>query len=397
MRYASRTQWSGGNPATASAWDTHQVAVEMMERGEKAILLTVGDTDFDTPKNVVAAANDSLRQGRTHYTGSAGEFSLRDAIARRHSATRGQPVSADQVVVTIGAQNALLTAAFCIVEAGDEVIVPEPMYTTYPGTIALAGAHVVSVASPAEKRFHPQIDLIAAAITPRTKAIFLATPNNPTGAVYTAEELRGIAILCQKHDLWLVSDEVYGDLIYEGIHVSPASLPGMAERTITIGSLSKSHAMAGWRLGWMVAPRELTGHAERLTGYITYGIPTFVQDAAIVALETAPHGVPEMKAAYLERRRRFCDRLDQIPGMTCHRPEGGMFVMLDIRATGLSAYDFAMGLVREQAVAVLPADGFGPSAAGYLRINLGAPDHDLDEAATRISSFALDLSGVTPG
>lgn len=386
MRYASRIHQMTGKES--KAWDIHFMAAEKRACGERIILLTVGNTDFPSPEPAVAAVHDSLAAGRTQYGPSAGGRPIREAIARRHASKTGQAIDADQVIVTIGAQNALLTAALCLVEPGDQVIVPEPMYATYPGTIAAAGGVIISIRSPVTNRFHPLINEIEAAIGPRTRAIFLATPNNPTGAVYTREELSAIGALCRKHDLWLVSDEVYGELVYEVRHVSPSVLPGMAERTITIGSLSKSHAMAGWRLGWMIGPQELVSHAGQVAICSTYGTPTFLQDAAVVALEQFPHGFPEMQTAYRRRRDRLCDWIEEVPVLSCHRPEGGMFVMLDARATGLSANDFARGLILEESVAILPADAFGDSATGYLRISLGVADSEIDEAALRLSRYA---------
>lgn len=389
MRYASRIHQMTGK--ASEAWDIHFMAAEKRACGERIILLTVGNTDFPSLEPAVATVQDSLLAGRTHYSPSAGCRPIREAIARRHASKTGQTIDADQVIFTIGAQNALFTAALCLVEPGDQVMVPEPMYATYPGTIAAAGGEIISIRSPAKNRFHPLINEMEAAIGPRTRAIFLATPNNPTGAVYTREELSAIAALCRKYDLWLVSDEVYSELVYEGRHVSPSVLPGMAERTITIGSLSKSHAMAGWRLGWMFGPQELANHAGQLAICSTYGTPTFLQDAAVVALEQFPDGIPELQAAYRRRRDRLCDWMEAAPVLSCHRPEGGMFVMLDARAAGLSAYDFAKGLLLQEGVAILPADAFGDSASGHLRISLGVADAELDEAALRISRYAKRL------
>lgn len=389
MRFASRIQ--PASPSQRSSWDIHDVALDMMAEGEDVIVLTVGDSDFASPTAAIEAVADSLARGRTYYTAPAGDEPLRTTIARHQSKLNGREIAADQVIVTVGAQNALLIAAMCLLDPGDEVIVPEPLYSTYPGTLGLAGARTVTVASPAANGFHPPITSIAAAVTPRTKAIFLATPNNPTGAVYSQDELRQIADICKAHDLWLVSDEVYAGIVFEGRHVSAGSLADIAERTVTIGSLSKSHAMAGWRLGWMVAPLALARHAERVSTWVTFGIPTFIQDAAVVALETQPLGMPELKAAYARRRRLFCDRLMNVPGVVPQWPEGGMFVMLDVRGSGISAYDFAMGLVREERVAVVPADDFGPSALGYLRVNLGAADAVIEEAAARIARYAFAL------
>lgn len=389
MRFASRMK--PATPSQRSSWDIHDVALEMMGKGDDVIVLTVGDSDFASPKAAVDAVGEALARGRTYYTAPAGDPPLRAAIARQQSAMIGREIAPDQVVVTVGAQNALLIAALCLLDPGDEVIVPEPLYSTYPGTLALAGARTIAVASPAENGFHPPAASIAAAVTPRTKAIFLATPNNPTGAVYSQDELRQIGDICKKHDLWLVSDEVYSGIVYEGRHFSAGRLIDIAERTAIIGSLSKSHAMAGWRLGWMVAPPALARHAAKVSTWITFGIPTFIQDAAVVALETQPEGMPELKEAYARRRRLFCDRLMNVPGLVPHWPEGGMFVMLDVRGSGVPAYEYAMGLVREKRVALVPADDFGASAQGYLRVNLGAADELIEEAALRIAEYAFAL------
>lgn len=389
MRYASRIQQIAHK--ISKAWDIHHIAADKRARGEPIILLTVGDTDFASPETAVTAVHDGLAAGRTKYGPGAGTPPTREAIARRHARKTGQVIDADQVIVTSGAQNALLTAALCLVDPGDQVLVPEPMFTTYPATIAAAGGEITSIQSPAKNCFHPLINEMEAAIGPRTCAIFLTTPNNPTGAIYTMEELLAIAALCEKHDLWLVSDEVYGDFAYERPHVSPSILPGMADRTLVIGSLSKSHAMAGWRLGWMIAPRELAHYASQLATYSTYGIPTFLQDAAVVVLEQFPHGLPELHTAYRRRRDRLCRQIEALPFLSCHRPEGGMFVMLDVRATGLSAYDFARRLLFEEGVAVLPADAFGDSTIGFLRISLGVADVEIDEAALRLSRYVQRL------
>jgi arginine:pyruvate transaminase len=394
MRYASRTRGTAGKES--ATWETHDIATEMLARGEDAILLTIGDTDFPTPPIIVEAAHQSLLRGRTHYSSSSGEKSLRETIARRQQEKTGRTVEADQVVVTQGAQNALMTAALCLLDVGDSVIVPEPLYSTYRGTIEIAGGELIEVGCPPETEFHLPLDRIAAAVTPRTKAIFLATPNNPTGAVYHRDELNALAKICCQNDLWLVSDEVYCDLVYEGEHVSPVTLPGMAERTVTIGSLSKSHAMAGWRLGWLVGPRQMAARAASIANCNSYGIPTFIQDAAVLALETFPAGVPALRQTYARRRERVGDALNLIPMLAARQPEGGMFIMVDVKGTGLSAGEFADTLVRETGVALLPADGFGSSAAYYLRMNLGVADEVLEEAVRRISAFTLRLRNARP-
>jgi arginine:pyruvate transaminase len=389
MEYANRVARLAGE--AANAWQIHTIADARKNAGQDIIMLSIGDTDFASPDIVVEEAYASLKKGRTNYANCSGIEPLRQAIAERHSRKTGLQTTASQVVVTQGAQNALFNVAQCLIDPGCEVIVPEPMYVTYPATIEGAGANLVKIESRAENNFHPTVDDIKNAITEKTRAIFLATPNNPTGAVYTVKELEGIAQLCRAHDLWLVSDEVYGDLTYDQDHASPMTLPDMLDRTVVISSLSKSHAMAGWRLGWAIVPEELALHMDRLALCSTYGTPTFIQDAAIVAISELPMGIIGMKAKYEQRIKKFCSYLDGLQGLSCRQPEGGMFAMLDVRESGLSSYDYAMKLLNDQGISTLPADAFGPSAKGFLRINLGANDSLLDEAATRIEAFQADL------
>jgi arginine:pyruvate transaminase len=386
MRYAPFVQRVAGEGA--EAWNIHMAAEARVAKGEDILVLTIGDSDFPTPTSVAEAAKAAIDAGRTKYMAMQGEPALRRIIAARHERLTGVPTRPGQVVVTPGAQTALLGAGLCLYGTGDEVIAPEPMYATYPATLRAGGASLVTVPSPPETGFHPNPDAIAAAVTERTRAIVLTTPNNPTGAVFSREELEAITEICLRHDLWVISDEVYETLCYGRPHVCPASLPGMAERTVVLGSLSKSHAMAGWRLGWTIAPGDLPLHICRFAMCNTFGVPGFVQDAAIEALTSLPDAIPEMHAAYQDRAARLVARLDQVPGLTCRHPEGGMFAMIDIRALGISAYAFAESLLSERNVAVLPADGFGPSAAGHIRVNLGTPDAVFDEALTRIAAHA---------
>ena len=329
MRYASRVAGLAG--AEAAAWDIHHLALERRARGEDIILLSVGDPDLPTPTPIVGRAKASLDAGRTHYADVTGQADLRAAIAASHRRRSGLAVDPAQVVVLAGAQSALFAACQCVLEPGDEVIVPEPMYVTYPATVAAAGASLVRVPLRAERGFHLDLEALAAAVTPRTRAILLNSPHNPTGAVMTRHELEVVAQLCRRHDLWLISDEVYASLVFEGEHVVPAGLPGMAERTVTICSLSKSHAMTGWRLGWLIGPTDLARHVGLLALCMLYGSPAFIQDAAVEAL-THEHGeVAAMHERYRRRRDAVCRRLAGLPGLACTRPKGGMFVMLDVR------------------------------------------------------------------
>lgn len=389
MRFSSLVERIGGEGA--AAWDVHVRAVERQRRGEDVIVLSVGDPDFDTPAQITAAAIESLRRGRTHYMPIIGEPELRRAIAERHARASGQKVGAENVAVLAGAQCALFCAALCILDAGDEIIIPEPMYVTYEAVMGAAGARIVTVPLPAARDFALDPRDIAAAITPRTRAILINSPHNPTGAVVRRREWEAVAELCRRHDLWLLSDEVYASLIFEGEHVSPGSLPGMADRTVTINSLSKSHAMTGWRLGWAIAPEPLIPHIANLALCMLYGCPGFVQDAGLAALSSDDAEVAGMRDTYRARRDLVHRRLAQVDGLGCHLPAAGMFVMVDIRGTGLNAYQFSDGLLDAEGVSVLPGEAFGPSAAGHVRLSLGTPEPVLEEACRRIVAYAAGL------
>ena len=376
---------------SARVWDIHYLARERQEAGEDVILLTVGDPDFDTPPAIIDEAGRSMRRGRTRYGPTAGDPLLREAIARHHEQLTAQPVSAENVVVFAGAQSALFSCALCIADPGDEIAVFEPRYVTYGGVIDTPGAVRVDVplAAPQGFRFDP--DALGRAVTPRTRAVLLNTPHNPTGLVAAREELEAIAAIAKRHDLWVLSDEVYASLTYDAEHIAIASLPGMAERTVTINSLSKSHAMQGWRLGWAVGPRPLARHLTHLVVSMVFGTPPFTQDAALFALTHEIAEVEAMERAYRARRDLVCARLNDCPGLSCQWPLGGMYALVDVRGTGLCDNDFAWGLLDTEGVSVLPTETFGASAAGYVRVSLTAPEAVLEEACDRIERYARSL------
>jgi arginine:pyruvate transaminase len=272
------------------------------------------------------------------------------------------------------------------------VILPEPIYGPYAGVIGATGARMVNVPLRAENGFHPDLDSLARAVTPRTRVIWINSPHNPTGAVFTADEIAGIAALCRERDLWLVSDEVYEDLTFVRPHVSPWSLPDMADRTIVVSSLSKSHAMAGFRFGWVIGPPALSNHLFDLLLCMYFGGPAFIQDGALAALGDELPEVAALREAYRRRADLLVRILADAPNCRANPPEGGMFVLFDVRSTGLGAEDFAQGLLERENVALLPCDGFGPNAVGHLRIALTAPDPRLEEAGRRIVRFAGTLT-----
>ncbi len=389
MHYSSLVDRIAGEGA--EAWEIHARAGERLRQGDDVILLSIGDPDFDTPAPIVDAAVASLRSGRTHYTASLGDRALRGAVADHHVRLTGQRVTAENVAIVPGAQCGLFSAAHCVLEAGDEVIGADPAYVTYEGVVASAGAKFVRVPLESARRFHLDPEAVVAAVTPRTRALLLNTPHNPTGAMITPTELRALEKIALEHDLWVISDEVYAEMTFEQPHAAPAGLPRLAERCITVSSLSKSHAMTGWRLGWVVGPEKLIGHLDHLLGCMLYGSPPFIQDAAIRALQHDGDGLEEMKAAFLRRRDLVCAALGPVPGLGCPKPEAGMFVMLDIRPTGLSANAFANALLDREGVSLLPGEGFGPAAAGHVRLSLSAPEDSLEEACRRIARFVRAL------
>jgi arginine:pyruvate transaminase len=392
MRYSALTQRIDGDGT--AAWKIHDRALELREQGVDVLLLSVGDPDFDTPLPIVHAAIDSLLAGDTHYSDVRGTRTLRSSIASRHQRRSGQEVDADHVIVLPGAQCAVYSVAQCLLDPGDEVIVAEPMYVTYEGVFGACGASVVPVAVRPENGFRVEPADVAALITPKTRVILLNSPNNPSGASLSLKSWQALSALCVRHDLWLISDEVYSDLLYEGEHISPASLPGMAERTATLNSLSKSHAMSGWRVGWMIGPKVLAEHLMHLSLCMLFGIPDFVQKAAQVALDKDLPEVALMREEYRQRRDLVCARLSGCPGIRPIKPDGGMFVMVDVRQTGLGAQDFAERLLEMYGVSVLAGEAFGPSAAGHIRIGLVVDQVRLADACARIASCAAELLQV---
>jgi arginine:pyruvate transaminase len=371
----------------AEAWEIHYLGRQARDRGEDAIVLSVGDPDFATPQPIIDSAVSALQRGDTHYSAIAGKQPLREAIARDFSARCGLACDPSQVHVFGGTQNALFAASLCLLEKGDEVIALEPMYISYEATLGIGGATLIRVAQPAEQDFRPQAALIATAITPATRAIVVTTPNNPTGVVMTADELQAIADLAIAHDLWVIADEVYTDLIFEGEHHSIAALPGMAERTITINSLSKSHAMTGWRVGWAISPSLLEPHFNNLSLCMLYGLAGFIQEAAITALTEQREASAAMRDIYLARRELVCDALAAADRLNVLKPQAGMYVMADVRAYGMTSDEFSRALWAEQMVSVLDGRAFGHSADGWVRISFTLSEQELREGCRRIVEF----------
>jgi len=390
MRFSTLTERVAGRGA--GAWAVHHDAMRVRAAGGDVIMLTVGDPDQAPPEALIEATVTALREHHTGYAPIIGYPALREAIALRHAARTGQPCTADNVVIVPGAQGGLYCALQCLAGPGDEVIALEPIYATYEAVIGASGARMVTVPLRRDTGFHPDLDALANAVTPCTRIIWINSPHNPTGAVFAASEIAAIAALCRRHDLWLVSDEVYEDLAFARPHVSPWSLPEMAERTVVISSLSKSHAIPGFRFGWIIGPPALQRHLANLLLCMLYGSPGFIQAGALAALRRELPEVAALRADYQARAALLCGILAEAPNCQVTPPEGGMFVFFDIRGIGLGAQEFAQKLLEREGVAVLPGDGYGASAAGHLRIALSAPEARLEEAGRRIVRFAQRLA-----
>ncbi|MBS7561417.1 aminotransferase class I/II-fold pyridoxal phosphate-dependent enzyme [Pseudomonas sp. RC4D1] len=392
MRYSPFVQRISGE--SVSAWDIHYAAIEARGRGEDVIVLSVGDPDFATDARISAAASAALEQGDTHYTHVLGRPALREAIAAKQRRLLGIDVSADNVALVAGAQNGLFATCLCLFGSGDEVLVPEPMYLTYEACVHASGAQIACVQQPAANGFRLTAAALEAALTDKTRGIALATPCNPTGNVYSREELEAVAEVARKHDLWVISDEVYGQLTYDREHLSIASMPGMAERTVILNSLSKTHAMTGWRVGWVIAPPALVGHLDNLLLCMLYGLPGFIQEAALKALELDEEVIGSAREVYRRRRDLVVAGLKPVQLLDCREPEAGMFMLVDVRRTGLSSMDFAWQLFRATGVSVLDAQAFGASAEGFVRISFTVADDVLKDACQRIAGFVETLGAT---
>ncbi|MBV9696875.1 MAG: pyridoxal phosphate-dependent aminotransferase [Gammaproteobacteria bacterium] len=372
----------------ADAWRVHYEAVAARERGADVIILSVGDPDLDTPAEVTARAVAALKSGDTHYVPAAGRGALRAAIAAAHARRSGQAVGAEHVVCLAGAQNALFVASLCLADPGDEVITFEPLYPTYPATIEVSGARLVR--APATEACRPDLDALERLLSPRSRAIFWATPNNPSGVILSDAELSRIGALAQRHDLWLVSDEVYAGLAPQGrVPSLAAQLP---ERVVTVGSLSKSHAMTGWRAGWLIGPPRLAQYAEQLAMCMLFGLPGFIQEAALVALANAPAAEAQVREYCRLRRERLAAGVRDIAGVRALEPEAGMFMLLDVAGTGLTGEAFTQQLYAAEGVAVMDGAAFGRATAHCVRVCFAVEEAALAEACARLRRFCAALA-----
>ena len=372
----------------ARAWDITDRAVQMERDGREIIHLGVGDPDFDTPQSIIDSAIECMRNSRTHYPPVPGEANLRKAIAKVYSDSIGDHFDFEQVVIFPGAQAALFATMLCLSGPGDEVILLEPFYATYEGVACSGGADFVTVPLSADSGFQLDVDRIARSISDKTRVILANSPGNPTGAVFSRENWTALADLCREKNIWLISDEVYSSLVFDAEFYSPLSSAGARSHTAVVSSVSKSHAMTGWRLGWTITSHALAHHLDNLSQSMVFGVSQFTQDAVTQALCEPPKAELEtIRNKTRLRRNVLCDALEKIEGLTVHRPAGGMFVMVDVSALGCDGEQFASNLLDREGIAVVPGFAFGDSARNCVRIGYLHDEQILKKAADKIGRF----------
>lgn len=395
MRFSSTIERLSG--MGGAKWRVHHRARQRKLAGDDIVMLTIGEPDVDAPAEVVDATVASLQGGATGYTPGRGMPNFLDALARHYSQRTGRTIDPSQIMALPGTQAGLFVAMTAVAEAGDEVVVPDPYYATYDGVIATTGASMVHVELSPDDGYHLRPERLEAAITPKTTALLLNSPHNPTGATLSAEEIGAIGEICRAHDLWIVADEVYAHYPPDGrVAASAFDVDELAERTLVSSSLSKSHAMPGFRMGWLVASREASAAILPVAESMMFGSQPFLQEGAAVALNGDWRTVADLRVVFAERARRVSQALDGVAGISCPEPEAGMFVVANVRSTGMSGDQFAERLLDEVGVAVMPGESFGDYGHGLIRISVTVPDADIDAACERLRSFATGLAAASP-
>jgi aminotransferase len=351
------------------------------------ISLGIGEPDFDTPEPILQAGLTSLSRGETHYTSNAGLIELREALSAHLERMYGASYDpATEIVITVGVSEALYLALTAILEAGQEVLIPSPCFVAYQAEVILAGGVPVEIPSRVEDNFQPNLEGLKAAVTPRTKAILIGYPNNPTGAVASRETLMEVLRIAEQHNLVVISDEIYDQLVYGIPHVNFASLPGARQRTLTLGGFSKDYAMTGWRIGFAAGPKETLQGLLRIHQYTIMSAPTIAQYAALEALRSGHSYVEEMVAEYDRRRRLIVTGLNQL-GLATFEPRGAFYAFPSITASGMDDDTFSVKLLEEERVAVVPGSAFGAGGSGFVRCSYATAYEKIEEALSRLERF----------
>jgi aspartate/methionine/tyrosine aminotransferase len=383
MDFAQRMSRLG----TETAFEVLLRAQALEAKGKRVVHLEIGEPDFDTPRFIRQAAIDAIEGGFTHYGPSAGLAEFRTTIANVFGSERGIPCDADNVVVTPGAKPIMFFTMMALLEEGDEVLYPNPGFPIYESVANFLGAKPVPLALKVENDFDLDIRELASKINSRTKLLILNSPHNPTGAVLKPDTVRAIAELARKHSFTILSDEIYARILFDGEHLSIASLPGMAERTVVLDGFSKTYSMTGWRLGFGIMNKNLQKHVARLMTNSNSCTATFIQKAGIAAL-TGPQGeVRAMVEEFRQRRDVMVAGLNAIPGIRCGMPQGAFYVFPDIRGTGMSSKDLANALLDEAGVACLSGTAFGSFGEGHIRFSTANSMDNIRQALQNVGDF----------
>ncbi len=391
MRFAKVTQRLAG--LGSEKWAVHIEGRRRADLGEPMIFLSIGEPDAPPPAAIFDVAERQMRAGRTRYSNGRGEPDVLRALSRLYTERTGRSISTSQFLFLPGTQTALYVAMMVLVEPGDEVLMADPYYATYEGVIAAAGGVAVPVRVDPDHGFHLKAAELERAITPKTRVLLMNTPSNPTGAVFTREEIARIGKVCEKHDLWIICDEVYASITYGNtVFASPFDRAELEKRTVVVSSVSKSHAMPGFRCGWIASSEEFCAAALPVSETMLFGSQPFLEDATAFALDNHFPEVDAMKHAYERRAQILVEGLRASKTVSARMPEGGMFVMVDVRKTGLSGRAFAERLLAEENVVTMPGESFGAGGAGHLRVALTVDESQIAEACRRIARLADRLS-----
>ena len=363
----------------------NEKALAMERAGERVLHFEIGRPDFDTPEYIKQAANRGLAEGKVHYTSNFGLMELRQAIADKLKRENNVDYTASEVLVTVGLSEAVFAVLATILEEGDEILVPDPVWLNYINVPNLLGAKAVTYGLTEETGFQMNLEEVKAKITPKTRAIVIITPNNPTGGVLSEDVLKELAEIAVSNDLMVISDEVYERLVYDGAkHISIASLPGMKERTFTMNGMSKAYAMDGWRLGYVAAPEEYILAMNKFHQHNTTCAPNFVQVAAIAALNEEGDEVKEMVKEYQRRRDYAVKAINEIPGLHCECPKGAFYIFINCKSLNMKSADLSAYLLEEAKIALVPGDVFGPGGEGYLRMSFANSYENVVEGCAQL-------------
>ncbi len=392
IKFAERMSRLG----TEGAFEVLAKARRLEAEGKHIVHLEIGEPDFATPDNIVEAGISAMQNGYTHYTPASGIKEVREAVAGFVSRTlKCGEVDPAEVVLVPGSKNVLLFTLLAIIEPGDEVILPDPGYPAYHSQVNFIGGIPKLVTLREETGFRMDLDELRSLVSPKTRLIIVNTPQNPTGGILTEEDVKTVCEIAQEHDLMVVSDEIYSQLVYGFHHVSPLAQPGMRERTVLMDGLSKSYAMTGWRLGYAVAPKELAAKLDQLMINSSSCAAGFTQMAAIEALSTpeSEHAVHRMVKVFENRRNLVVDGLNKIKGIHCKLPQGAFYAFPNIEGTGFDERELASRLLSEAGVAVLPGTAFGEAGKGFIRLAYTQSEDELEKGLERIRGFVESNGG----